>query len=31
VVLLWNGVQRQTFSGHLDTSQPLAPLRELTR
>jgi hypothetical protein len=31
VVLLWNGVQRQTFSGHLDTSQPLAPIRELIR
>jgi hypothetical protein len=25
VVLLWNGVQRQTFSGHLDTGRPLAP------
>ena len=25
VVLLWNGTQRNTFSGHLDTSGPLAP------
>jgi len=24
VVLLWNGRQRQTFAGHLDTSRPLA-------
>jgi hypothetical protein len=31
VVLLWNGAQRQTFSGHLDTSQPLVPMRELAR
>lgn len=31
VVLLWNGVQRQTFSGHLDTSRPLVPIRELVR
>jgi spore germination protein GerM len=30
VVLLWNGVQRETFSGHLDLSLPLAPNRELT-
>ena len=29
VVLLWNGVQRTTFSGHLDTSLPLAADREL--
>lgn len=29
VVLLWNGVQRVSFSGHLDTSLPLAPDREL--
>jgi spore germination protein GerM len=29
VVLLWNGAQRDTFSGHLDTSQPLAPSRSL--
>jgi hypothetical protein len=29
VVLLWNGVQRASFSGHLDTSLPLAPDREL--
>jgi spore germination protein GerM len=27
VVLLWNGVQRVTFAGHLDTSLPLAPDR----
>ena len=25
VVLLWNGNQRDTFAGHLDTSHPLAP------
>ena len=25
VALVWNGVQRETFSGHLDTSRPLAP------
>jgi spore germination protein GerM len=25
VVLLWNGTQRITFSGHLDTSRPLLP------
>jgi spore germination protein GerM len=25
VVLLWNGVQRETLSGHLDLSRPLAP------
>jgi hypothetical protein len=28
VVLLWNGVQRETFSGHLDLSGPLGPDRE---
>jgi len=27
VVLLWNGVQRETFSGHLDMSGPLLPNR----
>lgn len=25
VALLWNGRQRETFAGHLDTSLPLAP------
>jgi spore germination protein GerM len=29
VVLLWNGVQRETFSGHLDLSRPLGPDRGL--
>jgi hypothetical protein len=29
VVLLWNGSQRQTFSGHLDTGRPLGPNRQL--
>jgi hypothetical protein len=29
VVLLWNGVQRDTFSGHLDTSRPLLPDKSL--
>jgi hypothetical protein len=29
VVLLWNGVQRETFAGHLDTSRPLLPNRTL--
>ncbi len=29
VVLLWNGTQRVTFSGHLDTSRPLTPDRNL--
>lgn len=24
-VVLWNGVQRETFSGHLDLSRPLVP------
>jgi len=28
-VLLWNGTQRVTFSGHLDTSRPLVPDRSL--
>ena len=25
IALVWNGTQRETFSGHLDTSRPLAP------
>jgi germination protein M len=29
VALLWNGVQPTTFSGHLDTSQPLPPERAM--
>lgn len=29
VALLWNGVQRETFAGHLDTSVPLAPREEI--
>ncbi|RPH56341.1 hypothetical protein EHM82_03560 [bacterium] len=29
VVLLWNGLQRATFSGHLDTSSPLTPDRSI--
>ena len=29
VVLLWNSAQRLSFSGHLDTSQPLFPDRSL--
>lgn len=29
VALLWNGRQRETFAGHLDTSVPLAPQTEL--
>jgi spore germination protein GerM len=29
VVLLWNGFQRQTFSGHLDLSGPLTPNQAL--
>ena len=29
VVLLWNGLQRPSFAGHLDTGAPLTPLREL--
>jgi hypothetical protein len=27
VALLWNGAQRETFSGHLDLSRPLIPDR----
>lgn len=30
VVLLWNGAQRETFSGHLDLSRPLLPDRPKT-
>jgi Sporulation and spore germination len=29
VALLWNGTQRLSFSGHLDTSHPLLPNRQL--
>jgi spore germination protein GerM len=29
VVLLWNGVQRETFAGHLDLTRPLAADRAL--
>ncbi len=29
VVLLWNGQQQVSFSGHLDTSRPLAARRDL--
>jgi spore germination protein GerM len=29
VGLLWNGVQRETFAGHLDTSRPLGPKDDL--
>lgn len=29
VALLWNGVQRESFSGHLDTSVPLVPDEDL--
>ena len=29
VALLWNGRQLPTFAGHLDTSRPLGPKREL--
>ena len=29
VALLWNGVQRESFSGHLDTSRPFAADRSL--
>ena len=29
VVLMWNGQQPPTFSGHLDTSRPLAPNTDL--
>jgi hypothetical protein len=31
VVLLWNGVQRPTFAGHLDTSRPLVLKGDLIR
>jgi hypothetical protein len=31
VVLLWNGRQRQTFAGHLDTARPLVANRRLVR
>jgi hypothetical protein len=31
LVLLWNGVQRETFSGHLDLSRPLVPDRSPDR
>jgi len=27
VVLLWNGIQRETFAGHLDLTYPLSPDR----
>jgi hypothetical protein len=30
VVLLWNGSQRPSFAGHLDTGRPLGPDRDLT-
>lgn len=30
VVVLWNGRQPPTFGGHVDTSHPLAPLRQTT-
>jgi spore germination protein GerM len=30
VTLLWNSSQRLTWSGHLDTSRPLVPSRELS-
>jgi hypothetical protein len=29
VVLLWNGFQRDTFAGHLDSSRPFSPDRSL--
>lgn len=29
VALLWNGAQRPTFAGHVDTSRPLLPATEL--
>lgn len=29
VALLWNGVQHETFSGHLDTTVPLVPKEDL--
>jgi hypothetical protein len=31
VVVLWNGRQRPTFAGHLDTASPLAPNTDLVR
>ena len=31
VVLLWNGSQRQTFAGHVDTSRPLVADHRLVR
>lgn len=31
VVLLWNGRQRQTFAGHVDTQHPLLANRQLVR
>jgi hypothetical protein len=31
VALLWNGVQRLSLCGHVDTSHPLVPLPELER
>jgi hypothetical protein len=31
VVLLWNGRQRQTFAGHVDTQRPLVANRQLVR
>jgi hypothetical protein len=31
VVLLWNGRQRQTFAGHVDTQRPLRANRQLVR
>jgi hypothetical protein len=31
VVLLWNGKQRQSFAGHLDTRRPLVANRQLVR
>ncbi|KAB2965787.1 MAG: GerMN domain-containing protein, partial [Thermoanaerobaculia bacterium] len=29
VVLLWNGVQRRGFPGHVDTARPLVPMASL--
>jgi hypothetical protein len=29
VALLWNGVQRTSFAGHVDTARPLGPRREM--
>jgi hypothetical protein len=31
VVLLWNGTQRQTFAGHVDTTRPLVADHRLVR